>query len=155
MNEPHVSPVFHFSVLSFQMRRLSSCFRMCLSVFTGDFCLFSCHLWLFTLALCPPAETPQQVAGHEVPPRFGPPSVRGGGASRPREGGLHRVGAVLREEGVCRSPAAPLPLPHPPTPTDPNPSFPPSPPGGSTGTLSPGISTKRQQAPSLCGQAAE
>lgn len=92
-----------------------------------------------TLNLCPPAETPQQVARHEVPPRLGPPGVRGGGASGPREGGLHRVGAVLREEGVCRSPCPPPSPTHPAPPrttSDPNPTFT----SRSAGTPSPGIS---------------
>lgn len=95
---------------------------------------FSCAFWLFTLHLSPLAETPQQVAGHEVPPRLGPPGVRRGGASGPREGRLHRVGAVLREEGVCRFPCnAPSPPPPRTTSTSAlrqtrNPSFPPSPP---------------------------
>lgn len=49
------------------------------------------------------AETAEQVASHEVSPRFWPPSLCRGGASGSGEGGLHRVRAVLREEGVPTS----------------------------------------------------
>lgn len=43
------------------------------------------------------------MACHEVSQGVGSPSLRGGGASGPGEGGLHRVRAVLREEGASTS----------------------------------------------------
>lgn len=52
-------------------------------------------LWPRPFLLCA-SETPQQVAGYEVPPRVGAPCLRRGGASGTGEGGLHRVGTVLR-----------------------------------------------------------
>lgn len=55
------------------------------------------------------AETPKQVASHEVSPRFGPPGLCRGGARGPGEGGLHRVWAVLRGEGSPASPQPSLP----------------------------------------------
>ena len=74
-------------------------------------------LWSLTFILNPVltrlhplAETPEQVARHEVPQRFRSPSLCRGGAGGPGEGGLHRVWAVLREEGAPASSAAP-PLP--------------------------------------------
>lgn len=45
------------------------------------------------------AETPKQVAHHEVPPGLRSSRLRRSWAGGPGEGGLHRVRAVLREEG--------------------------------------------------------
>lgn len=61
-----------------------------------------CCLWpsIFNFS---PVETSEQVACHEVSQGVGSPSLRGGGASGPGEGGLHRVRAVLREEGASTS----------------------------------------------------
>lgn len=70
--------------------------------------LAHCGLWPLILNSSP-AETPEQVARHEVSPGVGSPGLRGGGASGPGEGGLHWVGAVLREEGTSTS----LPPPRP------------------------------------------
>lgn len=61
----------------------------------------------YVLSCSPFAETPEQMASHEVSPGFGSPSIRRGGAGGPGEGGLYRVRAVLREEGAPASPQLP------------------------------------------------
>lgn len=63
----------------------------------------------YVLSCSPFAETPEQMASHEVSPGFGSPSIRRGGAGGPGEGGLYRVRAVLREEGAPASTQLPPP----------------------------------------------
>lgn len=61
------------------------------------------------------AETPKQVARHEVPPGFRSSRLRRSWAGGPGEGGLHRVRAVLREGGESASPPLLLFLVPPPS----------------------------------------